>query len=131
MHEIQDTHRLDELMFDRSLQVSKRYFSLLQFLKLASNSLEETASNFEANHRHFLEAVSSATQTIRDDELNGVKESWKYVADSISVSTKKLQGRVNQQIEELKVHQESVSNIVPVKFYCSCFRELSLNHVDV
>ncbi|KAK0377594.1 hypothetical protein CLIM01_05073 [Colletotrichum limetticola] len=115
MHEIQDTHRLDELMFDRSLQVSKRYFSLLQFLKLASNSLEETASNFGANHRHFLEAVSSATQTIRDDELNGVKESWKYVAESISVSTKKLQGRVNQQIEDLKVHQESMFNATSLR----------------
>ncbi|KAI3543510.1 hypothetical protein CSPX01_06166 [Colletotrichum filicis] len=114
-HEIQDTHRLDELMFDRSLQVSKRYFSLLQFLKLASNSLEETASNFEANHRHFLEAVSSATQIIRDDELNGVKESWKYVAESISASTKRLQGRVNQQIEDLKVHQESMFNATSLR----------------
>ncbi|KXH35048.1 hypothetical protein CNYM01_07834 [Colletotrichum nymphaeae SA-01] len=115
MHEIQDTHRLDELMFDRSLQVSKRYFLLLQFLKLASNSLDEAASNFEANHRYFLEAVSTATQTIRDDELNGLKESWKYVAESISVSTKKLQGRVNQQIEELKVHQESMFNATSLR----------------
>ncbi|KAL4413017.1 hypothetical protein CABS03_03955 [Colletotrichum abscissum] len=64
---------------------------------------------------HFLEAVSSATQIIHDDELNGVKESWKYVAESISASTKRLQGRVNQQIEDLKVHQESMFNATSLR----------------
>ncbi|KXH42840.1 hypothetical protein CSIM01_05948 [Colletotrichum simmondsii] len=82
---------------------------------LSPESLQETASNFAANHMHFLEAVSSATQTIRDDELNGVKESWNYVAESINVSTKKLQDRVNQQIEELKVHQESMFNATSLR----------------
>lgn len=118
MHEIQDTQRSDELMFDRSFKLSKKYFSLLQFLKLASKSVEEPASNFEASHRHFFEIVTSAARNIHDEEWNGVKDRWNHVATSVGEATRRIQDRIEHLIEEVKTHQESVRNVLLERWYC-------------
>ncbi|OBR11579.1 hypothetical protein CH63R_03875 [Colletotrichum higginsianum IMI 349063] len=115
MHEIQDTQRLDELMFDRSFKLSKKYFSLLQFLKIASKSVEEPASNFGASHRHFLEIVASAAQNIHDEEWDGVKDRWNHVATSVGEATRRIQDRIEHLIEEVKTHQESMFNATSLR----------------
>ncbi|WQF79390.1 hypothetical protein CDEST_04404 [Colletotrichum destructivum] len=115
MHEIQNTQRLDELMFDRSFRLSKKYFSLLQFLKLASKSVEEPTFNFEASHRHFLEIVTSAAQHVHDEEWNGVKDRWNHVATSVGVATRRIQDRIEHLIEEVKTHQESMFNATSLR----------------
>ncbi|KAJ0158918.1 hypothetical protein CTA2_10634 [Colletotrichum tanaceti] len=116
MHEIQDTLRLDNLMFDRSFKLSKKYFSVLQFLKLASKSVEEPASSFEASHRHFLELlVTSAAQNTHSDEWRGVKDGWDHVAASVGVATRRIQGRIEHLMEEVKTHQESMFNATSLR----------------
>ncbi|KAK1622911.1 hypothetical protein BDP81DRAFT_454926 [Colletotrichum phormii] len=126
MHELQDARRLDELMFDRSFEVSRRYFSMLQFLQLASKSLQKPIASFEAAHRHFTSQVTSNAQNPRGRGWTDIMSNWEKVARSVSTVTANLRSRVDQQIEQVKSHQESFPRVHtkdPQMFNATSLRE--------
>lgn len=109
MHEFQDRERLDQLMFDKSFELSKKYFSVLKFLELASKSSEDPKSNFEAMRGRFDAVMTRSTRYPDLEGYDTTKGNWERVTQSISEVTGKLQNRVDQQTKRIRSHQESVS----------------------
>ncbi|KAG7052989.1 hypothetical protein JMJ77_0000082 [Colletotrichum scovillei] len=81
---IQDRERLDQLMFDKSFELSKKYFSVLKFLELASKSSEDPKSNFEAMRGRFDAVMTRSTRYPDLEGYDTTKGNWERVTQSIT-----------------------------------------------
>lgn len=105
MHELQSFDTTKQLMFDKSFNLSRKYFTLLQILRLSSELVEDPNATFKSLRREF--DITARFQH-GDYTRKLSREYWDRADAKIDGAFERVRNRMNRKIEEIKSLRDGV-----------------------
>lgn len=102
-----DEERLQSLMFDSTMNLSKQYFTVLQILRTASKEIDETMAEWEVLQKYSI----SSPLCLEGRDAEKAQKHVDIVTRLLAKQVKQLQERIGRKIEDIKGLRDGVSHM--------------------